>query len=242
MPLPSVLAWGVLAAAAVVAPLLFFVTAPYGRHLREGWGPTAPGRWSWAVMEAVSLAAFGLGCFGNPGRAHWAVALLAALFAAHYVNRSLVGPLLARGEDKRMPLSVAAMAVAFNSVNGWSNGAALFPQASSARLWAGVALFAVGAAVNLHSDAVLRGLRRGQDRGYHVPHAGLHRLVASPNYLGELVEWGGFAVAAWTLPALAFFVFTAANLVPRAAKHLAWYRATFPEYPKARKALVPGLF
>ena len=38
---------------------------------------------------------------------------------------------------------------------------------------------------------------------------------------------------------LTFAVWTAANLVPRARAHHAWYRRTFEDYPANRKAL-PG--
>jgi len=61
------------------------------------------------------------------------------------------------------------------------------------------------------------------------------------DYLGEIVEWTGWAVATWSLAGLAFALYTAANLAPRALSHHAWYRARFPEYPPSRRALVPFL-
>ena len=65
--------------------------------------------------------------------------------------------------------------------------------------------------------------------------------MSCPNYLGECIEWLGFALMASTLASLAFFVFTVANLLPRALTHHRWYRSQFPGYPKERKALVPGV-
>ena len=57
----------------------------------------------------------------------------------------------------------------------------------------------------------------------------------------ELLEWVGFAIASWSLPGLAFAVYTAANLVPRALANRRWYRERFPDYPSERKALIPFL-
>ena len=42
--------WFVLAA--VVFFLLFFIAAPYGRHLRRGWGYTLGNKPGWVLMEA----------------------------------------------------------------------------------------------------------------------------------------------------------------------------------------------
>jgi hypothetical protein len=39
-----------------------------------------------------------------------------------------------------------------------------------------------------------------------------------------------------------FFLFTAANLVPRAAQNHRWYRETFPDYPRERRALIPWMW
>src|SRR5207244_2864013 len=109
------------------------------------------------------------------------------------------------------------------------------------RFLVGAALFAAGFAVNRWADAVLRRLRRPGESRYQIPRGGLYELVSCPNYAGELVQWLGFAVAAWSPAAAAFALFTAANLVPRALAHHRWYRRTFAGYPAHRKAVLPFL-
>ena len=37
---------------------LLFVTAPYGRHRRPGWGPTVSNRVGWILMEMPAVALF----------------------------------------------------------------------------------------------------------------------------------------------------------------------------------------
>jgi len=63
--------------------------------------------------------------------------------------------------------------------------------------------------------------------------------VSCPNLFGEIVEWSGFAMMCWNLPALSFAIWTAANLIPRAISHHRWYRQRFADYPAARKAVIP---
>ena len=148
-----------------------------------------------------------------------------------------------------MPLAVAAMGFSFNIANAYLNARfahalLALPRrlAADPRFLVGVALFLVGFAVNQHADEVLRTLRAPGERGYKIPHGGLYRFVSAPNYFGELVEWSGFALAAWSPAALVFVVWTAANLAPRAWANHRWYRRTFPDYPTGRRALVPFLF
>jgi 3-oxo-5-alpha-steroid 4-dehydrogenase 1 len=62
--------------------------------------------------------------------------------------------------------------------------------------------------------------------------------VSSPNLLGEIAEWGGYALLTWSAPALAFFVWTCANLLPRAIANHHWYKRQFPDHPAGRKILL----
>lgn len=69
---------------------------------------------------------------------------------------------------------------------------------------------------------------------------GLFEYVSAANYSGECLEWLGFAIASWSLPAWAFCFFTLANIGPRAYHHHLFYKQTFGKrYPKHRKALIP---
>uniref|UniRef100_A0A0M3II07 S5A_REDUCTASE domain-containing protein n=1 Tax=Ascaris lumbricoides TaxID=6252 RepID=A0A0M3II07_ASCLU len=83
----------------------------------------------------------------------------------------------------------------------------------------GLTLFALGAFVNVQSDSILRNLRRPGERGYKIPRGGLFEYVSGANYLGECVEWIGYALCARTLPSFAFAIFTLCNIGPRAVHH-----------------------
>ncbi|HDP80029.1 MAG TPA: DUF1295 domain-containing protein, partial [Spirochaetes bacterium] len=95
---------------------------------------------------------------------------------------------------------------------------------------------------NMHADHVLKNLRSPGETGYRIPAGGLYRFVSCPNYFGEILEWTGWALATWSLPGLAFALFTMANLVPRARAHHRWYHETFPDYPAERKRVIPFLY
>jgi hypothetical protein len=240
--------WAFAGLAVVTFVVLLFVDAPYGRHARRGFGPAVNGTAGWLAMESgaalVPPATFLLA--SRPlGPVPW---IFLGLWELHYVYRAFVYP-FRRGHAGELPLLVVALGLLFNVVNGWLNGRWLShfaPLLDAAwlrgpRFLAGLALFLAGFAVHQHSDRVLLELRARGQGGYAIPQRGLHRLVASPNYLGELVEWIGFALLTWSPAAAVFAVWTAANLVPRALAHLRWYRRTFPEYPPHRRAIVPYL-
>ena len=107
------------------------------------------------------------------------------------------------------------------------------------RFLLGFALFVGGFLINNHSAGVLRRLRRAGQRGYAIPGGGFFRYVSCANYFGEIVEWLGWACMTWSWVGLSFAVWTAANLIPRAVSHHAWYRRNFHEYPSDRRAVIP---
>ena len=229
--------------------LLFWVRAPYGRHIRPGWGPTLPHRVGWFVMEIVSPAALLAGWLsGTGGRDPWTVVFV-SLWLAHYANRAIVYPLRTRWRGRQMPVAIMASAVFFNGVNGGLNGwwfghvADPYPTdwgRSLAVLFGGL-LFVAGVMINARADTTLRRLRKPGETGYAIPRGGLYRWISCPNYLGEIIEWAGFALMTRSPAAATFAIWTAANLAPRAVAHHAWYRETFEDYPPERRALLPGL-
>ena len=109
-------------------------------------------------------------------------------------------------------------------------------------VFAGGGVFLAGFLIHCQADHTIRSLRKGGDRACHIPQGGLFRWVGSPQYLGEITQWCGWAIMTWSLAGLAFALFTVCNLLPRAISNHRWYRRQFPDYPQQRKILVPGIF
>src|SRR5690606_20310009 len=95
----------------------------------------------------------------------------------------------------------------------------------------GFGLIVIGVVINWRADNILIHLRKPGETGYKIPRGFLFDYITAPNHFGEIVEWAGFALMAWNLPALTFFVWTCANLIPRAKNHHDWYKAKFADYP-----------
>ena len=239
--------WTLLALA--IVPQQLKVTAPYGRHTRSGWGPMISNQLGWCLMELVSLVVFAELFLAGPAEKTAPMWVFFALWCAHYVNRSLIFPWRTHTRGKTMPLAIAGSAAAFNIVNaglnglflGWAGASYPVEWLADPRFILGLAIFLVGAGINLWSDNRLIGLRRSGERGYVIPRGGLFDRISCPNHFGEIVEWSGFALMCWNLPALSFAIWTAANLIPRAMSHHGWYKRTFADYPQSRRAVIPGL-
>ncbi len=234
----------VLAAATFLT--LLVVSAPYGRAVRPGWGPMIPSRVGWLVMESPPVLVFAAVFFAGARHTQIVPLVLFGLWQVHYVHRAYVYPFRMRLKNRPMPVVVALMAIGFNVLNafvnaGWIGHYGVYPDSwlSSPQFIGGLAVFLTGASVNFHSDEVLRTLREPGDTGYRIPARGLHRWVAAPNYLGEIVEWIGWAIMLDAPAGWAFAAYTFANLAPRALSHRNWYRTKFPDYPAERKALIP---
>lgn len=243
----DILLWIWMAIAVIVFFILRFVTAPYGRHSDNNWGITIPNRAGWFMMELPALLVFTFFILSGTTGKNATVWIISSLFIAHYVNRSLIFPWRIRTSGKRMPLLIALLAVVFNSINGaflgyfcgtlqTSYNAAWL---SDPRFAAGILLFITGMIINISSDEKLIRLRKNRGNSYRIPSGGLARLVSCPNFFGEIIEWLGYAILCWSLPALSFFIWTFCNLVPRAKDHHKWYQNQFPDYPHNRKAVIP---
>lgn len=236
---------------------LRFLQAPYGKHNRPGWGPTISPALAWFLMESptlwLTLLLFPFGLHSSNPKSLF----LMSPFLFHYFHRTCIYPLrqyrnttsAVAGGGGGFPVSVALMAFGFNLLNAYlqARWVSQYKDYESDRwFWwrflAGLVVFVGGMAVNVWSDMVLVGLKK-EGRGYRVPRGGLFELVSCPNYFGEIVEWFGWALMTWSWAGLGFFLYTCANLVPRARANHRWYLDKFGEdYPKGRKAVIPFLY
>lgn len=231
--------------AAIVFFLLFFITAPYGKFLRKGWGLQIRTKWAWMIMEFPSPALLLIFFFTSDEKSLPQVIFLLC-WLAHYIHRSLIYPFTQSGKEKPYPLSLVAMAVVFNCLNGFINGYGIFHVLKFSSGWllswqfiAGISVFISGFIINKTADEKLRELRRNNPTEYVLPQGWLFNYISCPHYFGELIEWAGWALMTWSAPGLAFFVFTFANLFPRAIRTHRWYKEHFRDYPAGRKAVIP---
>lgn len=250
----------VLAIALALIPLtvagLFFMKAPYGRFAGEGsLGLGLDPRLGWFLMELPATVVFWITYLSGPRRFESVPMVLAALWGFHYLNRGFVFPALMRvpkGQKGTFGWVVILSGWGVTSMHGYLNGAfysrlgahLVDGWLSDPRFLIGIAIYAFGFALNVHSDHVLRNLRSREEvaaakKVYRVPYGGGYALVSNPSYLGELIAWAGFALFTWSLPGVFIFGITAANLVPRALSNHRWYKERFDDYPEARKALIP---
>ncbi len=232
--------------APITALVLCFVSAPYGRFVRDGWGPRVPGRLGWIVMETPAVVVFAGLFWVAGGWSRPAGMVLGALWLIHYIHRAWIFP-FRLPSTRPMPVLVAGIAFAYQCLNATTQGFQVGALGDYGADWltdprfvGGVCLMVGGLIINIHSDNVLMSLRRPGETGYKIPQAGLYRYVTSANYFGEVVIWTGWAVGTWSWAGLAFAVYTLANLGPRSAESHRWYREKFGDaYPPDRKRMIP---
>jgi steroid 5-alpha reductase family enzyme len=164
------------------------------------------------------------------------------------MHRTFIYPFSQSGKEKAYPVLLVLMAFVFNCLNGFVNGYGVFQlysyDLSYLLKWqfiTGFLLFITGFIINKISDEKLRNFRKLNPSEYVMPHGWLFEFISCPHYFGEIFEWGGWALMTWSLPGLAFFIFTFANLFPRAIGSHKWYKNRFPDYPSSRKAIIPFL-
>ena len=173
-----------------IAPLTYFINAPFGRfspsnssNLPQSSILLVDGIKSWIFMELISpitfISSFLFSPLNHLPNFHPHLSpltlpssrpplFLALLFLTHYLNRAIISPLRTPSRSKAhiiVPLS----AVGFNLVNGFLMATYLSsPQARfylrdafrSIRFWSGVGLSVVGFVGNVLHDEILFDIRR----------------------------------------------------------------------------------
>ena len=168
------------------------------------------------------------------------------LFTIHYINRGIVDTIVNRHGLRIIPVYIPLMAILvltfYHFINGQFLGAAEYCRGYyyDPRFIIGMIMFIAGFIVNRVADAQLVCLREDyHDDKYYTPKGCSFVYIASPNYLGELIEWFGWAVMTWSLSGLVWFLFVGAIVIPRSKHYHNWYRDELADYPKKRKALIP---
>ncbi len=224
--------------AVIVFVALYFIEAGYGKAISSKWGPAINNKVAWVMMELPAFLT--IVYFWTQSERQFEVAplVISMMFMLHYFQRTFIFPLLLKGKSK-MPLSIVAMGMTFNTINGLMQGEWIFflsPEGmyttgwlSSPQFIIGTIIFFAGMFINIHSDHVIRNLRKPGDTNHYLPKKGMYRYVTSANYFGEITEWVGFAILSWSLPGVLFVFWTMANLVPRANSIYKRYRIEFTE-------------
>ena len=238
--------WVLVAAATFI--YLFYVDAPYGRHIRSGWGKNISARAGWVLMESPCVILMMIYAYIMRDQLLLVHVIFLALWLLHYIHRSFIYPFVIDMTNPKMPISIAASAFFFNIVNVNIQAVGIFYFTEYTQDWIhssvfyfGLLIFFIGMYINISSDYLIVSLRREKGPGYHLPNKFLHKYISAPNYLGEILEWIGWAILTWSISGLVFAFWTIANLFPRALAHHRWYKEKFNDYPKNRKAIIPGI-
>jgi 3-oxo-5-alpha-steroid 4-dehydrogenase 1 len=225
--------------AIIVFIALNFVDAGYGINFSHKWGKAINNKLAWFLMEFPIFISMLIIYLCSDRRTELVPVIILIFFEIHYFQRAFIFPFIIKGKSK-MPLGIMFMGIAFNILNSVMQGYWIFfesPDGYYSIEWLctpqfiiGTILFFVGMIINLHSDYIIRHLRKSDtDTRHYLPQSGLFKYVTSANYFGELIEWLGFAILTWSLSGFVFFLWTFANLVPRARSTHEKYKIKFPE-------------
>ncbi len=236
--------WIAIAVVTFLILVGFNIKAPYGRHSNNKWGAMISNKWGWFLMELPAFILMPALSLSGPSPKDNLTFLLIILWLIHYGFRTLIFPFKLKTNRKEIPAFIVLCALFFNGINGFLNGYYLgFLSQENEHILTlnvivGIAIFCLGMFINRTSDMKLISLRENHD-GYLIPNGGLFNYISCPNYFGEILEWLGFMLIAWNLPAATFFIWTISNLIPRSLNHHEWYLEKFKNYPKNRKAIIP---
>ena len=229
--------------ALIIFPINLIFKAPYGKHSTKKWGKTIDNKTGWFLMELPALVTCPSIYFIVVEEISLSIGFV-FIWITHYFNRTIIYPLRIKTKGKKIPIAIVASAFFFNLINGFLNGYFIslinFESLSFTYIISGLLMFIIGFYVNVSSDNKLIKLRTNQ-KDYVIPKGGLFNYVSCPNFLGEIIEWLGFAIMTLNLGSTSFLIWTICNLIPRSKAHHKWYKENFEKYPTTRKAVIPYL-
>jgi len=238
--------WIISSVFVVILQGIVGIKASYGRYNNSNSG--IPGRLAWFIQESPCFIIPSYLLYQNWTSVSITKFLLMAFFLIHYFQRVFIYPMLIRG-GKYSWISVVLTAFICCCINSYAIAEEIlvyhiYPKDEwlSFHFIFGAIIFFTGFILNLQADSILRNLRKdNNERDYKIPRGGLFEYVSGANFLAESIEWTGYAICAWTLPAFAFSILTWANIAfGRAIQHHQFYLEKFKdEYPKNRKAVIP---
>jgi len=211
-------------------------------------GHPIPSNVAWCIQESPAFFVPVLCWATAPSALGMANKALLAMFIAHYFQRTFIYSLRING-SKGTPLSMVLSGFFLCAGSGLVQGVALTRHYTfsddhlvSMQFLCGLAIWAIGMFINIQADSILLNLRKPGETGYKIPHGGMFEYVSGANFLGEILEWYGWALAGGHRTGLSFAVFTMFNVAPRACASHRWYLAKFDNYPKHRKGLIPFVY
>jgi hypothetical protein len=237
----------------IIAVLVFIsllkIPAGYGQHISKKWGPTINDKAGWVIMEIPTLILYAIFYLIGDYQTRLMTLLFTGLWFIHYGYRTFIFPSLIRGKRK-MPVTIIIFGILFNSANAYLQGRWINTLSGGYEIiWLltpmfiiGISIFFTGFIMHVHSDHIIRSLRKPGETDFKIPYGGMFRFISCPSYFGEILEWYGWAIMTWSLPGLVFAIWTTANLGPRARSNHKWYLKTFKDYPTDRKTLIPFIF
>ncbi|KAI5089813.1 3-oxo-5-alpha-steroid 4-dehydrogenase 2, partial [Silurus meridionalis] len=239
--------WGL-----IIGGVLYFLRqvkthTQYGRYVETGApGVMLPAKVAWFIQELPSVLVPVLLLLSTDTLQGLGRSVFLWTFCLHYFQRTFIYSLLNKGRP--CPLFIMVSAVVFCSLNGFLQGHYMLHCArfdadwhTDIRFISGLFMFFSGMAINIHSDYILRNLRKPGEITYKIPEGGMFEWVSGANFFGEILEWCGYAMATWSLTTFSFAFFTMCSIGPRAYHHHRFYLKKFDNYPKSRKAVIPFL-
>lgn len=187
-------------------------------------------------------------------------AITAMLLSIHFAKRVLESMFLHRysgtmNGDFLIPvgatyaLTAALVAHQQRSVIAYSNGLG-----DRVMLRLGFGLSVLGQLGNLYHHWLLANLRNEKSnhgenlaldetsKKYVIPWRGMFKYVTAPHYFFELLAWLGVACTTQQLNAFLSVAQMLSYLSGRSVATTEWYKSRFPDYPSARKHLIPLVF